>query len=112
MDVEDVAGSCISPLSFTERFISKIIMTPGLIAVGIIMSIPLWNKLRSLGCLRKLWEKLQMPHTVERIHVKRAFANGFIFICECRQVLSFTWCILVSIYLAAHFDSLRHALIS
>lgn len=78
LDAEQVLGECISPLSYTERFVTKTVLTPLVLFGGLVMMVPVWNMLR-----RKLpqeaWEKLQAPPQIERVHFQRGALNAFLF---------------------------------
>jgi hypothetical protein len=79
LDAEEATEQCVSPLTFTERFFAKTILTPVLILGGILAAIPTWQYLRGLRPLQKLWHKLMAPEKIDRIMIKRAFLNAFLF---------------------------------
>ena len=75
LDVEEAAGRCLSPLSYSQRYFSKTVLTPVILCVGLLVSIPIWNSIRNL-----LKDKVhKSPPVIERIHVRRALVNTFLF---------------------------------
>ena len=80
LDPEEATGQCLSNFTFTERFFSKVLLTPLMISLGILASAPVWNFLRR-KLPAKLWEKVApgAPPKLERVHLQRAALNAFLF---------------------------------
>jgi Ca2+-binding EF-hand superfamily protein len=78
LDAESAAGKCLSPLSYSERFVAKTVLMPLMVAVGLLIAVPIWNTLRRLSLLRCCWERLQSPARVDRVHLQRGLINAFL----------------------------------
>lgn len=75
LDAEEAAGRCLSPLTYSERYLAKTVLTPLVLCLGVLVAIPIWNKLRSL-----LASRMQSsPAEIGRIHTQRALVNTFLF---------------------------------
>ena len=79
LDAEQAIGACVTPLNYNGRFISKMIVTPIVMFLGVPLSIPAWNKMRSLGCLQKLFEKMNLPDKIKKVHWQRGLLNAFLY---------------------------------
>jgi predicted outer membrane repeat protein len=79
MDAEATAGQCLSPLTYPERFVLKVILSPISIFLFILLSAPLWNLLRKCKCLHKAWEFLKAPPAITSEHRRRATINVYLF---------------------------------
>jgi hypothetical protein len=79
MDAEATLGKCTTPLTYTERFVMKAVLTPVSVFLFIAVSAPLWNLLRRCGCMQKVWQKLKAPPSITREHVQRAALNAYMF---------------------------------
>ena len=74
LDAEEASGRCLSPLSYSQRYLAKTVLTPIIMLVGVIISIPIWNKIRTL-----MADKISAAPSIELIHIRRAFVNTFLF---------------------------------
>lgn len=76
LDAEEASGRCLSPLSYSQRYFAKTVMTPIIMLVGVFISIPIWNKMRMCTLIK---DKMSAAPAIEPIHIRRAFVNTFLF---------------------------------
>ena len=77
---ETVTGSCVFPMGYLKDVLYKIIAPPIYILMAIVAAVPLWNRLRSVPQLHRLWEAMQSPPAIDKTHFQRACLNSFIFV--------------------------------
>ena len=76
LDAEEATGRCLSPFSYSERYLAKTLLIPASICVGVYVAVPIWNWLRNSSLLK---ERMESPQAIERIHVRRALVYAFLF---------------------------------
>jgi len=79
MDSEQALGACVSPLSYHQRFFSKMIITPLIMFAGVPLSQPIWNRMRQLGFLQERFAKMNLPTEIKPVHKQRGILNAFLY---------------------------------
>ena len=78
LDGSKSTGSCTTPFSYPHQFIFSTCFKPVLMGLGLWCSRPLWNKLRSLECTKKVWAKMHSPPQITRDMMKRGLLNVYL----------------------------------
>ena len=79
MDSEQALGACVSPLTYHQRFFSKMIITPIIMFAGVPLSEPVWNRMRRLGFLQERFAKMNLPTAIKPVHKQRGILNAFLY---------------------------------
>ena len=74
LDPEESSGKCMSPLSYTQRYLAKAVVMPAIMLAGVFMTVPLWYKLRQCA-----GDRIKATYTIDRMHLKRAMVNTFLY---------------------------------
>ena len=74
LDPEESTGECMSPLSYTQRYVAKAVVMPSIMLVGVFLTVPIWHKLRQCA-----GDRLKATYTINRMHIKRALVNTFLY---------------------------------
>eukprot|EP01043_Picozoa_sp_COSAG02_P034565 COSAG02_NODE_2426_length_8891_cov_4.565059_2_plen_1149_part_00 len=79
MDSEQALGACVAPLTYHQRFFSKLIITPLIMFAGVPLSQPVWNRMRQIGCLKARFAKMNLPTSITPVHRQRGILNAFLY---------------------------------
>jgi hypothetical protein len=74
LDAEESTGKCMTDMSYSQRYFAKAVIMPAIMLVGVFLTVPLWYKLRKCA-----GDRLKATHKIDRIHIKRAIVNTFLF---------------------------------
>lgn len=81
MDSEKLTGSCVMKMSYNARFFYQTLVTPMLLFGCVLVMVPVWNWLRQMKCLARLWRlDMRAPQKLDSIHIWRAMLNVFMFL--------------------------------
>ena len=81
LDMEKVAGTCIAPMTTSTHFYAKTFLMPvTLFAFIFLVAAPVWTALRRQKALAKLWQHLQAPQELTRLHMERALLGMYLFV--------------------------------
>ena len=77
VDPESTAGTCLTPLTYPERFIMAAVVRPLGLGIGLVVVRPLWDILRSL-LPQAIWRSQQAPPKITAAHMRRGVVNVYL----------------------------------
>ena len=78
MDSEQALGACVAPLTYHQRFFSKMIITPVIMFAGVPLAANLESN-ASDRCLKARFAKMNLPTAIRPVHRQRGILNAFLY---------------------------------